>query len=248
MTLSPLADETANPGRVADVVNNYFATRLNARNAPRVEPNETDDGKPRGHIALGLDLGFSVDHSALCAVEAIDGGDDAGRVYAVRKLERWPLRTEYIDVIERTVEIYKRLRTKGHTCVILCDIGGARGVWEMLRDKGVNAYAVNLIGSGTTRLYGSHLTIVKTDMAATLSILSNANKTRLLVPKMAKYARELKTELRQYEIHVSASGSATFGAFANQAHDDLVSACGYALIYFERFGAASPNRSRVTWV
>jgi hypothetical protein len=65
---------------------------------------------------------------------------------------------------------------------------------------------------------------------------------------MAKYARQLKTELRNYEIHVSKSGAATFGAFANQSHDDLVSACGYKLIYFERFGGASPNRSRVTWI
>jgi hypothetical protein len=241
--ISPLSYEAQ--AAAAAVHDRYWATRLNP---PRKVTDEADDGKPRGHVAIGLDLGFSVDHSALCAVEAIDGGDDTGRVYAVRKLERWPLRSEYQDVIERTVEIYKRLRAKGHTCVILCDIGGARGVWEMLRDKGVNAYAVNLIGSGTTRLYGSHLTIVKTDMAATLSILSNANKTRLLVPKMAKYARELKTELRNYEIHVSPSGMATFGAFANQAHDDLVSACGYALIYFERFGSASPNGSRVRWL
>ena len=243
--ISPLSYEAQ---AAAEAVHDrYWATRLNP---PRkVVTDEADDGKPRGHIAIGLDLGFSVDHSALCAVEAIDGGDDIGRVYAVRKLERWPLRTEYIDVIERTVEIYKRLRTKGHTCVILCDIGGARGVWEMLRDKGVNAYAVNLIGSGTTRLHGSQLTIVKSDMASTLAILSNPNKPRLRVPKMAKYARELKTELRQYEIHVSASGSATFGAFgSSKNHDDLVSACGYALIYFERFGAASTNRSRVTWV
>src|SRR5665647_2895025 len=242
--ISPLSYEAQ---AAAAAVHDRYWTRV--LNPPRkVVTDEADDGKHRGHVAIGLDLGFSVDHSALCAVEAIDGGDDLGRVYAVRKLERWPLRTEYIDVIDRTCEIYKRLRNKGHTCVVLMDVGGARGVWEMLRDKGVNAYAVNLIGSGTTRLYGSHLTIVKTDMAATLSILSNVNKTRLLVPKMAKYARELKTELRNYEIHVSPSGMATFGAFANQAHDDLVSACGYALIYFERFGAASPNRSRVSWV
>lgn len=242
--ISPLSYEAQ--AAAAAVHDWYWAARLNP---PRkVVTDEADDGKPRGHVAIGLDLGFSVDHSALCAVEAIDGGDDMGRVYAVRKLERWPLRSEYQDVIERTVEIYKRLRAKGHTCVILCDIGGARGVWEMLRDKGVNAYAVNLIGSGTTRLHGSQLTIVKTDMASTLAILSNPNKPRLRVPKMAKYARELKTELRNYEIHVSPSGMATFGAFANQAHDDLVSACGYALIYFERFGAAGPNRSRVTWV
>ena len=85
-------------------------------------------------------------------------------------------------------------------------------------------------------------------MAATLSILSSPNKPRLRVPKMAKFSRELKTELRNYEIHVSQSGMATFGAFANNSHDDLVSACGYALIYFERFGAASPDRSRVTWL
>ena len=242
--ISPLSYEAQ---AAAEAVHDRYWTRV--LNPPRkVVTDEADDGKSRGHIAIGLDLGFSVDHSALCAVEAIDGGDDIGRVYAVRRLERWPLRTEYIDVIERTVEIYKRLRTKGHTCVILCDIGGARGVWEMLRDKGVNAYAVNLIGSGTTRLHGSQLTIVKSDMASTLSILSNPNKPRLRVPKMAKYARELKTELRQYEIHVSASGSATFGAFANKSHDDLVSALGYSLIYFERFGGASPNRSRVSWI
>jgi len=241
--ISPLSYEAQ---AAAEAVHDRYWARV--LNPPRKVADEADDGKPRGHIAIGLDLGFSVDHSALCAVEAIDGGDDIWRVYAVRKLERWPLRTEYIDVIDRTVEIYKRLRNKGHTCVVLCDIGGARGVWEMMRDKDINAYAVNLIGSGQTRLYGSHLSIVKSDMAATLSILSNPNKPRLRVPKMAKFARELRSELRTYEIHVSSNGHATFGAFENKSFDDLVSALGYSLIYFERFGGASPNRSRVNWL
>lgn len=204
---------------------------------------ETNDATPRGPVAIGLDLGFSIDYSAAVAVERTPAG-----IYTVRKIEKWPLRTPYQTVIERTVEIYRRLRDKGHSCIILLDIGGVgRGVYEMLSDKNVSAYGVQLVGSGTTHINGGVISIVKSDMASTLNILSNPNNARLRIPMAARYARELKTELRNYEIHVSDGGAATFGAFAHKSHDDIVSALGYALIYFERFGGGVRRRG-VTWI
>lgn len=114
------------------------------------------------------------------------------------------------------------MRDKGHTCVILIDIGGARGVYEMLHDKDVSAIAVQFIGFGRTQLRGNTFYIVKKDVAATLSIVTNPNNPRLKVPPLATHARELTTELRNYEIRVSDAGSTTFGAFAHKTHDDIV--------------------------
>ena len=228
-------------------VDSYFAWQR-ARNAAPPPKDTADDDpdasdKTHGTIIISLDLGFSVDYSALCAVEALPDG-----MFAVRKIERWPLQTPYAEVIERTVEIYKRLRAKGHVCRILVDIGGARGVWEMLRDKNVDAMAVQIIGSGKTRIKGSTFYVVKADMVSNITILANPAKPRVKVPRMSKYAKILKEELRNYEIRLSeTTGSATFGAFANKSHDDVVSALGVALLYHVRY-SGGVNKPRVRWI
>ena len=48
-----------------------------------------------------------------------------------------------------------------YNIVILIDIGGARGVYEMLRDKNVSALAVQFIGSCKTAVHGLTFYIVK---------------------------------------------------------------------------------------
>ena len=51
---------------------------------------------------LGLDLGRTRDFSALAVIERFKKPDRDGRLvsqYAIRHLQRWPLRTSYTSVV-----------------------------------------------------------------------------------------------------------------------------------------------------
>jgi hypothetical protein len=97
----------------------------------------------------GLDLGQMADYTALAVLERTEHREEGGRVlrYAVRHLQRWPLRTPYPDIVSDVVTLYaKQPLADSQLTVDRTGVGVA--VSDLLRDAGPRAWLVPVTITG----------------------------------------------------------------------------------------------------
>lgn len=200
------------------------------------------DGRVTRHSVVGLDLGQAMDPAAAALLETFQY--PAGFVGArdprarCRALRRWPLGTDYCDIVDDMLEL--------GPSVICLDYGGVgRPVTDMMRkragQKGYKGKIMPIQTTGSNALSnvrlkatagGEYLVIPKVEIISALNIIKE--QKLLVLPARAPESRQLLEELRDFEKLIKRTVS--FEHRGPNHHGDLVIALGMACWYTLRYG------------
>jgi len=214
-------------------------------------------------VYIGIDIGQKIDPTAIAVVEAVDRAADT---WETRWLERLPLGTPYPEVARRLAQIAedvreilatRPLRLPGRPFVsgrelaildadrampsltIFADATGVgQPIVDMLRVANVRCTPVYFTHGDRRVKNGDSISLGKGYLASRLKALLQDH--RLSLPDTAE-ARQLATELLDYEIRVDENANDKYGAFKVGTHDDLVTALGLAVQVKPRSAGATFN-------
>jgi hypothetical protein len=187
---------------------------------------------------VGLDLGQSLDHSALAVVERADLTLDeidhmtyerlTERRYRIRFLERVALGTPYPNVVER-VRAKVRAKPLVGECTLVMDATGVGApVVDMLKraQLGCKIEPVILTGGEWASQAEGVWCVPKQDLVAGLRVM--LEKRELGLPAKFGASRLLVKEMAEMETRQGGRGGLKFGARREGGHDDLVMASALA--------------------
>lgn len=187
-------------------------------------------------VQIGIDAGQLGDYSAIAVTER--ERQDDGLHHHVRRLERLPLGTTYPEVASRVVEmrdgLARRSRERvaagepGYRVLIALDVTGVgRGLYDVLRERGVRVVPVSITGADTlTERDGGEWSCGKSVLVANL--LLGVQTGRLHLPD-ADESRVLIRELQDFRSETTRTGRTTYNAESG-SHDDLITAIGLATL------------------
>jgi hypothetical protein len=177
---------------------------------------------------LGLDLGQSVDHTALVALQRtpLPPAERSGKRryrYEVRGLKRWPLRTLYCDIAVQVADLVRKPPLAG--CVLGVDkTGVGAGVLEIIkaaRPKATIRPILITSGHEVTPDGAGGFKVPKLELVAAVTALLDSG--RLAIPPTIPEAKTLGAELLAFRVKVTAAGNEKMEAdWRSRAHDDLV--------------------------
>jgi len=214
---------------------------------------------------IGVDLGQQRDPTAIVVLER--GYVNAGALYNeeyrfrgreiyaarepvrleyhVRHLERPPLGTSYVDVVERILALLEGLGDR--ELVLAVDTTGVgRPVADMLKArlnewleeherKEITAAWITITGGDSvTKVEGGGLRVPKRDLASAPLVLMQ--KGHLKIAREMALADTLKRELLNFKVKINiATGHDSYEAWREGDHDDLVLAVAMACWCGERY-------------
>jgi Terminase RNaseH-like domain len=187
----------------------------------------------KGTFLVGVDLGQMQDYTAVVVVEP--QGRGAGRAYHVRHIERMPLGTSYVRVVERIRELVSKLRRSGYPIVAADATGVGAGIMDLMtdRDIGARVYEITLTGGDTVSQERSKYRVPKRDVVSSVAALLETD--RLRIASALPLAEVLGRELGSFRVKIDAkSGHDSYGAWRERDHDDLVLATALACWIGER--------------
>lgn len=195
---------------------------------------------------IGLDLGQSMDPTALAILDRGSILDDAGNpvrdgrglaisAYGVLHLERYPLNSAYPVLVEVVKELVSRpaVQSRGRPRLAIDATGVGRAVVDQFLGAKMPAEIVPITitsGAGVTRDLWNKTgpicyRVAKLDLVAAVRIGLDAGRLRI-APTLA-LARTLVSELQTYQVKITHAAHETFNA-REGAHDDLVLAVALA--------------------
>lgn len=200
---------------------------------PIVEPAPKGP-RPADFFVVGLDLGQASDYSA-AAVNHVTHEPHAGkwqRQHAIRHLERWPLGTSYVSIVESLRGMLDQIPG----AVLAVDkTGVGAAVVDVIRQAKLPARMVPILitGGHQTTEDGGECHVPKKELVS--AVQSALQTRRLKIAPALKVARTLRRELELFKVKVSlATGNETFEAWRERDHDDLVLAVAMSVWHGER--------------
>jgi hypothetical protein len=191
------------------------------------------DWRPGAQFCVSVDLGQMSDPTAIAVMEGwtepsgeMDRATFAqGRQkrFAVRWLERVPLGTSYVDVVELVFRLVRQWKQLGNCVVVVDATGVGAAVLDMLRKRGFGeCRVVPVVFTGAEReTYNiDRWHVPKRDLVQGLAVLLEMGG--LQVEPLLAEAGALRRELSNVRWGVSAGGADLFGG--GRRHDDLVMA------------------------
>lgn len=154
----------------------------------------------------------------------------------VRHCERFPLQTPYQTVREATDAWLRSLSQPRYLAVD--HTGPGIPVAEIFGSLTPAAWVTLTTGSGTRRISADTFHLAKKDLVAGGQV---ALEQRMLkIARALPYARELESELRNYQGKPTPAGNVSYEAQRESDHDDLVSAlCLAVWLATQAFGMAA---------
>ena len=209
-------------------------------------------------FVVGLDLGQANDHTAMCAVEMLkpdsqveSGGQKLSGAlapsgqghsrYRVPLLTRAPLGTPYPTIVRRVAEIVTAPPLAGACHLVVDATGVGRPVLDMMWSGPLRPIPITITGGDRVHGVGSMWRVPKRDLVAALQLAFQAG--RIEIAAGADDAQSLATELADFRVRISASGSDSYGAWGSRTHDDLVLALALAIWWAERLLARERTRN-----
>jgi hypothetical protein len=195
--------------------------------------------EPLLRFAIGVDLGQSVDPTAVTIIEEVQlpplingpAFDRNGREipppsggppeYHVRYLERLPLGTSYMAVVSHVADLILRPPLTQRNCRIVIDYGGVgRPVYDLFTRGGLRPIGVSITGGeAETRETMDIYHVAKIRLVGQLHALLHSGK--LKIARELPEADTLVSELQLFRSNISDSGNMSFNARTG-AHDDLI--------------------------
>jgi hypothetical protein len=187
--------------------------------------------RTKTHWLVGLDLGELADYSALAIVER-QAAPPAAAQYAVRYLQRWPLRTAYPTVVAEVVALWRRPPLSGAAPVLADATGVGLPVTELLAPAlgGLLTPVLITAGSQATR-DGPRWHVAKHLLVSTLQVVLQTGRLRV-APSLPE-AATLRTELAGFQQRVTGAANLQYGTWRDGAHDDIVLAVALAVWWGE---------------
>jgi hypothetical protein len=189
----------------------------------------------RSRFALGVDLGQTIDPTALCVVEKIEEPTDPPVIgtdmiqqlqpprYECRWLERLPLQTAYPAVIAHVARLLSAPPLRGNCDLVIDHTGVGRPIFDMFVAAGLSPVGITITGGqdNETRAPGGGgvWRVSKLVLVSRLQALFHARELR--IARGLPEASVLAMELQDFRATISDAGFASFGARVGK-HDDLV--------------------------
>ena len=193
----------------------------------------------QNNFYLGVDLGQRQDHTALAAVErVIQRGPEVDRAtfqpitqvyYRVRGLRRLKLGTPYPEIVAEVANVARTVATQGSTTMVVDATGVGAPVVDLLRaelDSTIPLVPVIFTGGDTVRCENGVYRVPKKDLVHGLIVLFENKRLRLLDDHSE--TRALINELANMRVKISGESHATYEAWRQNQHDDLVFALALA--------------------
>jgi hypothetical protein len=188
---------------------------------------------------LGVDLGQRQDPTALAAVErVIQRGPEVCPAtfqpvtqvyYRVRGLRRLKLGTPYPQIVAEVAAVARTVAAQGPTTLVVDATGVGAPVVDLLRgeiDSTIPLIPVIFTGGDTARFDNGVFRVPKKDLVHGLIVLFENQRLRLLDDHPE--ARALINELGNMRVKISGESHASFEAWRQNQHDDMVFALALA--------------------
>lgn len=182
----------------------------------------------------GLDLAQVSDYTASVLVERIAAPEPEPVRYHVRGIHRFPRGTLYPTIVDAMQE---RLAPLGSAAVLVLDgTGVGRGVVDMFqvsRRQACPVVPVMITAGVRATLEKGYWHVPKRDLVGVIQVLLQTARLKIAdVPERATLLGELQT----FEVKITPAANATYGAWREGTHDDLVLALALALWHAEQRG------------
>jgi hypothetical protein len=180
---------------------------------------------------IGLDLGQSMDYSALVVMEQTLR-PPAQPTYAVRHLVRWPLDTAYPRIIQDVVGLLAWPPLVGRSELLADRTGCGAPVIDSLRQAGLTLVAVSLHGGDTVSHTGLNYRTPKRDVVGAVQVV--LQQRRLHFAEALPLTAVLTQELLNFKVKIDpATAHDSYSAWRERDHDDLVLALALAVWWGE---------------
>lgn len=189
---------------------------------------------------VGVDLGQAQDFTAVAVLER----QVYERAWAIRHLERLPLKTSYPDVVERIRGLMHRRPLLGNAQLVIDATGVGRAVFDIFRKAGMGCRVagVTIHGGDAVTSDGSlsGYRVPQREIISTVQLL--LQQRRLKIAPAIPAAELLIKELDSFQVRISdATAHLSFGNWRTGEHDDLVFAVGLAAWLGQRFQPLPPG-------
>jgi hypothetical protein len=195
--------------------------------------------------AFGLDLGQSSDYSALAIVrEIMPTTEQPEPRYEMPFLFRWDLGTPYPRVVKEGIDYVRRTARqmpRADRALVVDATGVGWPVVEMFAQQ-QDSTPAELVGvkitSGSEARYEinpqgfQQWFVPKRELVSTMQILLQSQ--RLAIAKRLPHAPVLVEELKNFQVKITTAANATYEAWREGDHDDMVLATAlacHALMY-----------------
>lgn len=196
--------------------------------------------KPSKEYWLGLDCGQANDFSALAILSRF------GNRYDVVHLERLPLDMPYPQQIEHVfLQMHRAPLSKARRTLAIDYTGVGRPVVDLAQDRGLNPIAIAISGGNAVSWNDeqTRATVPKRDLVSVLQVF--AQNDRLKVAHGLSAATIFAQELQDFKVKIDIrTAHASYGAWREGAHDDLVLAVAIALWTAENWGISKYATAR----
>ena len=187
-----------------------------------------------GFIA-GLDLGQSMDYSALVIVErqqppreeTVRGSTPPPARYAVRHLTRWDLGTPYPQMVREVTDLLTHPPLVADYKLLVDYTGCGRPVVDMLKQARLRPVAVSIHGGDRVSQDGMDYRVPKRDLVGVVAVL--LQQGRLQIAQSLPETPMLTHELLNFKVKIDPSTAHdAYAAWRERDHDDLVLALALA--------------------
>jgi hypothetical protein len=194
---------------------------------PEVRRRSRSDANPE--YVVSVDLGYARDHTALALVQNVESAEQDGARrprYHVRRLKRFPLRTETPEIIDYLCDFVQWPSLRDKIKLVVDGSGSGRPIYQEMARAGLRPtpYVITA-GSAAT---GNHVS--KQVLVSRLKLCME--QRRMKVSPHLNLSTELQKEFQNFQAKLSPSGNWKYGAAAGQ-HDDLVMAIAMGVHFFE---------------
>lgn len=184
---------------------------------------------PRLPYIVGLDLGQSVDPSALCVLEQHGTKDTA--LFHCRHLHRYPLGTSYPTIVKDVIQLTETeplCSSKGKAQLAIDQTGVGRPVVDLFLRASIRAKItpITITGGDVVTFEGGSARVPKRNLVSVVQACLQTG--RLKFAAALEELEVLKHELQNFQVRISDSGFDSYNARSG-AHDDLVLAVALAL-------------------
>jgi hypothetical protein len=207
----------------------------------RTEPMQHSILQPAGFTYFaGLDLGQSADPTALVVLGRRPGAD-GNATYQIQYLRRFELGVSYANIIAEIVKFLDKPERRGSSvrplrdCVLGVDqTGVGRPVVDLLRSARppCRLHPVTITGGASVTHAEEGWRVPKVALVSTIKLLLQGE--RLITNPRLPFAKEMSTELTNFQTKVTAAANEIYGTWREGAHDDLVLATAIACWLGER--------------
>lgn len=188
-------------------------------------------------LYLGVDLACENDYAAITLLEqnigifAVHGGSEYRTTYAIRHLQRFPLKTEYPVIAQELITMMRDPGLSSDGVLILDETGVGRPFRQMLEAEGLHPVGITITG-GMEEMErdGNTFSVPKKNLVSSLILLFQSGK--LKISPGLEYARVFEDELRDFHYKIDKkTANISYEARHDATHDDLVMSAALATWY-----------------